>query len=227
MIYLILTLLFGQQLDLVDDCETAVCVIDNLPFGVGRQTADWQMHYIAPEAVREVREGGAVVAYHGYKFQGIQETRDFQLVFSAKGQLQEMGMILTPTESDNRYPVVMNLYFTLRDAIVASDLYDSVEYMYAFKAPYSGTSEAEAIEGSYSGTEETALEQDRNGKLNKYRFGKVWSIFQNKKNHAVKAILSVSVPEQGTQPVVLLQYKDARLSKGGYVRGVDSTYTMR
>jgi len=226
MICILFALIFGQQIDLSADCKTGICVIDNIPFGVGRETADWQMHQIAPAAVREVREGGAVIAYHGYKFQGIQETRDFQFVYSAKGQLQEIGMILAPTENDNHYPTVINLYFTIRDAIQASELYDSVEFCYKFKSPYNGTTEKEAMDGDLSGSEEDALKQDQNGKLSKYRFGKVWSIFQNRKNHAIKAILSVSIPESGDQPVVLLQYKDARLSNGGYVRGIDSTYTM-
>jgi hypothetical protein len=227
MIYMILALMFGQQINFTDECDSGVCVIDNIPFGVGMQTVDWQMSQMAPSAVHEVREGGVVDVYHGYKFMGMQETRDFQFVYTSKGQMQEIGMILTPSIKNSRYPEVMNLYFTLRDAIQHSGLYDSIEFMYAFKNPFNGSTEKDAIEGTFAEDEEDALLQDRNGKMSKYRFGKIWGIFQNKKRHSVKAVISVSIPEGMRSPAVVLQYYDTRFTNGGYVRGIDTTITMR
>lgn len=223
MIYLILSLIFGQMVDFSEVCDSTPCVIDHIPFGVGVETVDWQMHYMAPLATRKVYDGGTVYHYEGYKFQGIQQTRFVEFIFSSKGNLREIGMFLTPSEEmADQYPEVLNLYFTLRDRIVESGLYDSVEYVYSFRNPYEATTEKEAMNGNFTLQEEYALRQDRNGNLSKYRFGKVWSILRNRKHPTLEVILSVAIQDGATSPSVNMQYIDTRYTRKGYVDGIEN-----
>ncbi len=220
MILLMLTLIFGQMVDFSEECKSTPCVIDHIPFGIGRETVDWQMHNIAPLAKRSIYDGGIVYHYEGYKFQGIQQTRFVEFIFSSSGFLREIGMFLTPSENgDNEFPEVLNLYFTLRDRLLESGLYDSVEFVYSFKHPYQGTTEQEAMNGEFSYLEENALLQDRNGNLSKYRFGKVWSIMKNRKYPYLQVILSVAVQEGASTPSVNLQYINTRFIKSRPVEG--------
>lgn len=223
MIYLILSLIFGQMVDYSVECDSAPCVIDHIPFGVGRETVDWQMHNIAPLATRTIYDGGTVYHYDGYKFQGIQQTRFVEFIFSSTGYLREIGMFLTPSEGmADEFPEVLNLYFTLRDRIVESGLYDSVEYVYSFKTPYEGNTEAEAMKGEFTLLEEDALRQDRNGNLSRHRFGKVWSILRNRKHPTLAVILSVAIQDGASCPSVNIQYIDTRFTKKGYVDGIEN-----
>ncbi len=100
-------------------------------------------------------------------------------------------------------------------------------FVYAFKNPYSGTSEKEAIAGEFTGQEEDALAQDRNGNLSKYRFGKVWSILKNRKHPTLEVILSVATQEGATMPSVNMQYIDTRYTKKGYVDGIENPRNKR
>lgn len=221
MILLMMSLLFGQMIDFSDVCDSTPCVIDHIPFGIGRETVDWQMHNIAPLATRSIYDGGMVYHYDGYKFQGIQQTRFVEFIFSSSGFLREIGMFITPTENgDNEYPEVLNLYFTIRDRLKESGLYDSVEFVYSFKHPYEGTTEREAMKGEFSYLEENALLQDRNGNLSKYRFGKVWSIMKNRKYPHLQVILSVAIQEGAATPSVNLQYINTRFNGRGHVEGI-------
>ena len=231
MLYILLALIFGQEIDFTAQCEKGMCVVDNIPFGIGRDAVDWQVGNKAPGAVKTVANAGGTVHYVGYRFEGMVETKDVIFNFNGKGQMNDISVVLSPGEGEYEYPEVVNLYFTLRDQIAISGLYDSVEYVYDFKTPFSGTSEKDAMEGSYSGIEADALRQDRNGRMSQHRFGKIWSIFQNIKRPSVKAILMVSYLEGSNEAdsnlYVTLEYKDTEFAKGGYVRGVDSTSTMR
>lgn len=223
MILLMMTLLFGQMIDFSEECDSTPCVIDHIPFGIGPETVDWQMHNIAPLSTRTVYDGGIVYHYDNYKFQGIQQTRFVEFIFSSSGFLREIGMYLTPSENgDNEFPEVLNLYFTLRDRIIESGLYDSVEFVYSFRHPYEGTTEREAMNGEFSYLEENALLQDRNGNLSKYRFGKVWSIFKNRKHPKLQVILSVAIQEGAATPSVNIQYIDNRFTKRGHVEGIQN-----
>jgi hypothetical protein len=223
MILLMMTLLFGQMIDFSEVCDSTPCVIDHIPFGIGPETVDWQMHNIAPLSTRTVYDGGIVYHYDNYKFQGIQQTRFVEFIFSSSGFLREIGMYLTPSENgDNEFPEVLNLYFTLRDRIIESGLYDSVEFVYSFRHPYEGTTEREAMNGEFSYLEENALLQDRNGNLSKYRFGKVWSIFKNRKHPKLQVILSVAIQEGAATPSVNIQYIDNRFTKRGHVEGIQN-----
>lgn len=222
MILLMLTMLFGQMIDMSEECQATPCVIDHLPFGVGRETVEWQMHYIAPNAVVKSEDGGMIARYSDYKFQGFIQTRLVDFVFSSDGHLREIGVLLSPDpKGESRYPAVLNLYFTMRDKLVESGLYDSVEYVYSFKNPYMGTTEAEAMNGEFSEQEEDALAQDQNGYLSKYRFGKVWSIFRNKQHPTLTARLSVAIQSGMSVPTVHLQYIETKYTKNGYVDGIE------
>jgi hypothetical protein len=225
---LLFALIPGQAVNFQVECDSVPCVIDNIPFGVGRETVDWQMRQIAPLASRTIFDGGIVYHYDGYKFQGIQQSRFVDFIFSTNGALREIGVFLSPTANDdNRFPEVLNLYFTMRDRIVESRLYDSVEFVYSFKRPYSGTPEKDAIAGDFTGQEEDALIQDRNGNLSKYRFGKVWSIFKNRKHPSLMVTLSVAIQEGATTPSVNLQYTDTRYTKRGKVEGIENPREVR
>ena len=231
MLYILLALIFGQELDFASQCEKGLCVVDNVPFGIGRDAVDWQISNKAPGAVKTATNAGGTLHYAGYRFEGMVETKDVLFNFNGKGQLNDISVVLAPGEGEYEYPEVVNLYFTIRDQMVSSGIYDSVEFMYDFKAPFSGTSEKDAMEGSYSGIEANALRQDRNGRMSPHRFGKIWSIFQNTKRPSVKAILMVSYLEGSDESdnnlYVTIEYKDTEFAKGGYVRGTDNTNTLK
>lgn len=228
MILMILALLFGQQIDFKSECDSGKCVINGVPFGILPEAVAWQMNAIAPSDAPKVLDGGATLLYRGYKFHGRSESRFTQFAFNAKGSLMSVSTAMTPSDEPYEFPEVMNLYFALRDEIQNSGLYDSIEFMYSFKEPFLGTSEKDVLEGNFSNLEVAALKQDRNGNLSRYRFAKIWAIFQNKTRHSLKAVLTVAMEEGDERPRIILNYADTRYTgKAGYVYGIDTTYTRR
>jgi len=215
MLLYILMMVFGQVIDFSDRCAASTCVIKDLPFGVGVETIDWQMKQKAPYANRVVLNGGSSIHYIGYKFQGMVETYDFNCFFNESGQFGAMSAIFKPSNGDYEYPEILNLYFTLRDQIISSEQYDSVEFQYAFKEPFRGTTEREAIEGIYSYLEDAALKQDKNDRMSKYRFGKVWAKFKHKNNPNVRAVVLLSYIEDhgntDSQLYVTVSYGDTTI----------------
>lgn len=228
MLLAILYMIFGQQINFMSQCDSGKCVIDNIPFGIGREAVKWQMKYEAPSAMPRTEHGGEVVQYDDYKFNGDARSFATAFIFNGDGLLRGIVSSLVPSSDDYEYPEVFNLYMEMRDRIQSSGLYDSIEFVYSFKEPYYGTDEREAISGNFSGSEASALEQDRNGVISKYRFGKVWAVFQNKDRHSLKILLAVVQESGNRKPSVHVEYIDTRYGKGGgYVYGIDTTITRR
>lgn len=228
MLLVLLTLIFGQQINFSAQCDSGRCVVDNIPFGIGRDAVKWQMKYEAPESAPITGDGGEIVQFNGYKFGGMWQSTKTAFIFNGEGLLRNIVTQLVPSTREYEYPEVFNLYMATRDQIQSSGEYDSVEFVYSFKDPYNGTTEKEATEGVFSGLEESALEQDRNGVISKYRFSKVWAVFQNKRRHSLKVLIAIVKEDRDSRPSVHLEYIDTRYGKGGgYVYGIDTTITRR
>ena len=221
-----LMMIFGQSSEGGPKCDSEVCAIPGTFFGASAPEVMRTMHRLAPDAKSKVLDGGTSIEYFDYKIGGAADARIVLFVFVPDKGLEEVSTWLTPAESGNHYPEVLNLYFELRDAIQSTGLYDSIEFMYSFKNPYHGTTEKEAMAGNFSGDEEAALIQDRNGILGKYRFAKVWAVFQNKRSHSKKLTISVGYDGQGDFGVSM-EYYDNSLSSWGYVCGNETTYTRK
>lgn len=219
---LVLNMFFGQMLDFSEQCTQTVCVIKNIPFGVGRSTVQYQMRYIAPSIAMRESKGSDSYQYKDFKFQGIVQARYTHFVFNPMNQLEEVSINFTPRDNFNsEYPEVINLYFALRERVIESGQYDSVEFVYSFKNPFEGTTEKEAIQGEFTYQEEMALRRDGNGYLNKFRFAKIWSIFKSKKDPDVRLIISVALQEQTQGLDVSVSYTDFKYAQGGCVTGIE------
>lgn len=212
MLLYILMMIFGQSINYADRCEESGCALDNIPFGLPAETVDWQMKQKAPLAKKFVINGGRSIHYMGYKFQNMVETYDFNVFFNENGRFGAFSAMLKPSVRHYEYPEILNLYFTVRDQIANSGEYDSVDFQYTFKAPYSGTTEKEAMEGSFSNLEDAALKQDKNDRMSKYRFGKVWAKFRNKQYPNIRAVVLLSYIEDhesnDSQLYVTVSYGD-------------------
>lgn len=200
-----------------DNCDLFGCVAGGIPFGTPKEIVMLKMKQLSESSNIVTEVASNSVHYDKFMYWRHEETTDFSFRFNSNDELDMVNAYLQPQEYSS-YPQLFNLYMQVRDEIVESCRYDSVEFIYKFRDPYGNGTEAEALAGTFTFSEMAALRQDANQKTSKYRYAKVWSIFKSKEHPEISLKVMIAyvqysnVQDDGAY-CVYVEYEDTVRSK--------------
>lgn len=210
-ILILIWTLFSQSIDMSAQCASNGCIVNGIPFGTGRDLVKWQMRSLAPSTPPHEDGSLDAIGYGNFPFWRWTCVNDIQFGFNSSGELDGIDVFFTPNGKMSQYPELYSLYTEIRDELIASGNYDSVEYRYKFKAPFPESNEVDAEKGEYTYAEMEAMRKDGNLSTSNRKFAQVWSKFKSKV-HPIDVIIQIAYAPYsntiGGDFVVVLSFKD-------------------